>query len=61
MTIESNPKYYYIAGEMGMTRSGSFSRAKQCWIIFDLQEKQKIESQNKKPYGATKKGIFVKI
>lgn len=49
--------YYYVSGIMGMTSSGSFSRDKSKWIIFNQNE---IDTMgNNKPYGATKRGAFI--
>ena len=52
-------QYYYISGNMGMTSSGSFSRDRSIWIIFSQNDINTL--QNKKPYGATKKGMFINI
>lgn len=47
--------YYYISGNMGMKSSGSFTRDKSQWIIFNETEIEGLI----KPYGATKKGLFI--
>lgn len=55
-------KYYYIStGNIGMKSNGSFSRDKSVWLIFDQEEKERIEQKNIKPYGATKQGVFINI
>ena len=56
-----NNKYFYIYGTMGMTSSGSFTRDNTRWIIFDEDDKIRIESLNGKPYGASKQGIFIDV
>ena len=48
--------FYYISGNMGMTSSGSFSRDKSKWIMFNQNEIGSI-----RPYGATKQGCFINI
>ena len=50
--------YYYISGKMGMKSNGSFTKNKSQWIVFYQNEVDKIG--DKKPYSATKKGVFVK-
>jgi hypothetical protein len=52
-------KYYYIRGIMGLTSSGSFSREKSRWIIFTEDEYQRFNNADTRPYGTTKKGIFI--
>jgi hypothetical protein len=49
--------FYYVYGNMGMTSSGSFSRDKSRWIEFSENDVKSLEG--KKPYGATKTGLFI--
>lgn len=58
---EDNNQYYYIAGNLGMTSSGSFTKDKSRWIIFNSLEKEKFEINKIKPYSSTKNGIFINI
>ena len=51
--------YYYIAGAMGMTASGSFTRDKSRWILFCQDDVARLDGQ--RPYGATKAGVFVPV
>lgn len=58
---EERKDYYYIYGNLGMMKSGSFSRDKKRWMIFDQEDKDRMEQRNIKPYGAVKLGKFVSI
>ena len=51
--------YYYASGPFGMTASGSFTKNRSRWMLFTANEKNTMEQQGKKPYGATKNGAFV--
>ena len=51
--------YYYISGLMGMSGSGSFTRDKSRWMLFSAAEVERMTDGCIKPYGATKKGVFV--
>jgi hypothetical protein len=53
--------YYYVNNNKGMSSSGSFTSDKTRWIIFEESEKIYLESVERKPYSATKKGIFVEV
>jgi len=53
--------YYYIFGNMGMTSSGSFSKDKTRWIMFEQSEKDWLESTGRKPYSASRAGMFISV
>lgn len=51
--------YYYVYGDLGMTRNGSFTKEKRDWMMFGHDEALPMLSKNILPYGATKRGVFV--
>lgn len=51
--------YYYVHGELGMQRNGSFTKEKQDWMVFTRDEALPMMRNNIMPYGATKRGVFV--
>ena len=56
----SNSMYYYVSGSMGMTSNGSFTKDKSRWIRFTELDKERYQSSGSKPYGATKRGTWVR-
>lgn len=44
---------------MGLTGSGSFTRDRSRWIIFTEDEYQRFNNTDTRPYGATKRGVFI--
>lgn len=59
LTEATDAAYYYISGTSGMTSNGKFTKDKTRWIAFTEDEKQQIETNKAKPYGATKWGVFI--
>lgn len=49
--------WHYVSGVMGMTSSGSFTRDRRRWITFT--EHDRLSLEGRRPYGATKRGVFV--
>jgi len=58
---EEDEKFYYLSGNAGLKRNGSFSSNVHTWTTFTKDEKEKYEKEKIKPYRATRTGEFVKV
>lgn len=56
--IDGVDAYHYVAGQLGMTSTGSFTRNMARWITFDRADVERM-GDTIRPYGATKNGVFI--
>jgi hypothetical protein len=56
---KEDANYYYVDGSLGMKSNGSFTSEKRHWMTFGLIDAKRMADGEIKPYGATRRGLFI--
>jgi hypothetical protein len=59
VTPKEDANYYYVDGPLGMKSNGAFTSEKRHWMTFGVIDARRMFDGDIKPYGATRKGVFV--